>query len=94
VKILNCPLNGLRNISEFAYGGEVQAVPFEGDAEAWNNYLFNCRNAPGVTLEWWCHTPTNYWFVAERNTLTGEILETHPANTVPDRAVPNRIGGK
>ena len=27
MKIMNCPLNGPRNISEFAWGGEVKQMP-------------------------------------------------------------------
>ena len=27
MKIINCPLNGPRNISEFTYGGEFKPMP-------------------------------------------------------------------
>ena len=31
MKILNCPLNGPRNISEFVWGGEVREMPNPAD---------------------------------------------------------------
>ena len=40
------------------------------------------NNSAGVVREWWCHTATSYWFIAERNTVTDEILRTYPASEV------------
>ena len=37
------------------------------------------NNTAGVVREWWCHTATSYWFIAERHTVTDEILRTYPA---------------
>ena len=37
-------------------------------------YLFNRASVPGVKREWWCHTPSGYWFIAERDTARDEIL--------------------
>jgi sarcosine oxidase subunit delta len=28
--------------------------------------------------EWWFHVPSGYWFIAERDTATDEILHTYP----------------
>jgi sarcosine oxidase delta subunit len=39
-------------------------------------YLFLEDNTAGEITEWWLHAPTNYWFIARRNTITDEILET------------------
>jgi len=78
MKIMNCPLNGPRNISEFTYGGEFKAMPDPAtctDAE-WADYVFNCENLAGVVREWWMHTPSSYWFLAERHTVTVEIIRT------------------
>lgn len=79
MKIMNCPLNGPRNISEFAYGGDVRAIPAD-DAEpaAWADYLYMKSNQPGIAVEWWIHVPTSYWFMAERDLRTDEILATYP----------------
>lgn len=78
MKILNCPLNGPRNISEFAWGGEVRAAPDPAastDGE-WTAYLFLENNTAGEIHEWWLHAPSNYWFIARRNTVSDVVLET------------------
>ena len=82
MKIMTCPLNGPRNISEFAWGGEVKAMPdpMTCSDDEWAEYVFLENNTAGVVREWWCHLPTSYWFIAERNTLTDEILRTYPAS--------------
>jgi sarcosine oxidase, subunit delta len=78
MKILNCPLNGPRNISEFVWGGEMKPMPDPATATdaQWTDFLFLEDNTAGEITEWWLHAPTNYWFIARRNTLTDEILET------------------
>jgi sarcosine oxidase subunit delta len=83
VKIMHCPLNGPRNISEFAYGGEVREVPGpQAGADAWADYLYLKDNQPGLTREWWYHVPTSYWFIAERDVRTDEILRTYAPDAV------------
>ena len=82
MKILDCPLNGPRNISEFVYGGEVVEMPDPnrcGDRD-WADYVFMENNKAGVIREWWYHVATAYWIIAERNTVTDEILKTYPAS--------------
>ena len=83
MKILNCPLNGPRNISEFVWGGEMKLMPDPATATdaQWTEYLFLEDNIAGEITEWWLHAPTNYWFVARRNTLTDEIIETMTYDT-------------
>ncbi|RRW40626.1 sarcosine oxidase subunit delta [Pseudomonas luteola] len=78
MKLMTCPLNGLRNISEFTYGGEFKPMPDPttcSDTE-WADYVFNSENIAGVITEWWMHTASSYWFLAERNTVTDEIIRT------------------
>ena len=79
MKIINCPLNGPRNASEFLWGGEVKDMPEAGDEAGWADYVFLQENAAGVVREWWCHLPTSFWFIAERDTRSDEILRTYPA---------------
>jgi sarcosine oxidase subunit delta len=81
MKIIHCPLNGPRNASEFIWGGEVREMPDPDRAEAaeWADYVFLHANEAGVVREWWCHVPTAFWFIAERDTRTDEILRTYPA---------------
>lgn len=83
MKILTCPVNGPRNITEFVWGGEIKPAPNPAtcsDAE-WTDYLFLEPNTAGVIAEWWLHAPTNTWFIARRNTLTDEVLETMTPDT-------------
>ncbi|MBF8780319.1 sarcosine oxidase subunit delta [Pseudomonas fulva] len=78
MKILTCPLNGPRNISEFTYGGEFKPMPDPAscsDAE-WADHVFNCDNRAGVVLEWWLHNASSYWFLAERHTVSDQVLRT------------------
>lgn len=78
MKIMICPVNGPRNIAEFAWGGEVKpdVDPATCTDREWTDHLFLEANIAGIVTEWWLHTPTNTWFIARRNTLTDEILET------------------
>lgn len=45
----------------------------------WGAWVFLENNTAGVIREWWCHVPTSFWFIAERNTVTDEIVKTYPA---------------
>lgn len=78
MKMMECPINGVRSISEFSYGGEVRLIPDPEttDDATWADYVFHRNSVPAVKQEWWCHTPSNTWFIAERNTQTDEILRT------------------
>jgi sarcosine oxidase subunit delta len=77
MKILTCPVNGPRNITEFVWGGEVKAMPDAAASDdAWTEYLFLDANLAGEIDEWWLHAPTNTWFIARRNTVTDTVLET------------------
>lgn len=79
MKIMTCPINGPRLITEFVYGGEVRPMPDPPsvDDATWADYVFHRRGAPALKREWWCHTPSNTWFIAERHTLTDEIVRTY-----------------
>ena len=89
MKILECPLNGPRNISEFACGGEVQDMPpADAGVREWADYAFIEQNIRGRVREWWIHLPSSYWFIAERDTATNEIVRTFPA----DELYPKRAG--
>ena len=90
MKLIACPLNGPRPLLEFVTGGEVRTAPDPGvcsDAE-WAAYLFSRSSVPGVKREWWCHTPSGYWFIVERDTARDEILATYDATELASRAAP------
>ena len=84
MKMMHCPMNGLRNISEFVYGGEVKTMPnpLTCEEKVWADYVFYSDNAAGVVQEWWLHAASSYWFIAERNTLTDEIINTYEASQI------------
>ena len=84
MKIMPCPLNGPRNIQEFICAGPVEPHPDPNRCsdEEWAEYVWLEENLAGVVREWWCHVATSYWFIAERNTVTDEILATYPADRV------------
>jgi sarcosine oxidase subunit delta len=96
MKLMTCPLNGVRNISEFTYGGEVTAMPDPAsctDAE-WADYVFNKTNPAGVVREWWLHNASSYWFIAERHTVTDEILRTFDPREIFHQRVEFRVPAK
>ena len=81
MKIMPCPMNGPRNISEFICGGDVVSMPDPNACteREWADHVFFEDNLCGMAREWWLHVPTSYWFIAERNTVTDEIVKTYPA---------------
>lgn len=79
MKLLTCPINGPRPVSEFLYWGELREMPDPdqtSDAQ-WADYVFNRNGDAGVKKEWWCHTPSGVWFIAERNTTADRVLRTY-----------------
>ena len=79
MKIMTCPINGPRLISEFAYAGEVKEMPDPATASdaVWADYVFNKNGPAGIKHEWWCHTPSGVWFIADRDTTRDIILRTY-----------------
>ena len=79
MKLMSCPVNGLRPVTEFQYAGEIRPMPDPdacSDAE-WTDYVFNRNGAPGIKKEWWLHLASGIWFVAERDTATDEVRRTY-----------------
>jgi len=78
MKLLRCPINGWRPLSEFVYGGEVRPMPDPTAASdrEWAEYVFCRQGEPGVLREWWYHVPSGTWLVAERDTLKDEVRAT------------------
>lgn len=88
MKLLRCPLNGLRNLDEFGYGGPVRGEPDAAPCSdrAWADYLFKEPNGAGVMREWWCHLPSGTWLIAERDTVTDRIVATFWPDALSDAA--------
>jgi heterotetrameric sarcosine oxidase delta subunit len=74
---INCPVCGLRDETEFTYGGDATVVrpPLtEADPAKWLDYVFFRDNPRGPHKEYWHHvTGCRQWLVVDRNTLTHEI---------------------
>jgi sarcosine oxidase, subunit delta len=79
MKLITCPINGTRPISEFTCGGEVRPMPDPQNVtdQAWAEYLFYRDGTAAIKTEWWCHIPSNTWFIAERDTANDVILRTY-----------------
>ena len=79
MKYLDCEALGRRPASEFIVAGVLDPEPEDlGDVTpgAW---VFNRTSLPMLRQEWWYHTPTQLWFLVERNTETDEILSVELA---------------
>jgi len=77
MKIIDCPLNGPRNIQEFVCAGEVIHEPSQdAGIGAWADHVFLQNNTRGIVHEWWCHVASSYWFIVTRHTESEEILAT------------------
>ncbi|TGV63869.1 sarcosine oxidase subunit delta, partial [Mesorhizobium sp. M2D.F.Ca.ET.160.01.1.1] len=37
-------------------------------------------------VEWWRHVPSNYFFLAERDLVSNEVIRTFDASELRDRA--------
>lgn len=72
---MTCPVNGPREISEFQCLGPRRTIGRD-DPDTILAHLFAVENAFGPMVEWWRHRPSNTVFLAERHTVTDEILRT------------------
>jgi heterotetrameric sarcosine oxidase delta subunit len=77
--LVPCPNCGLREFTEFSYGGETNARPSpEAPVDALNRYLFVRRNASGPQQEWWFHRAgCRSWFLAVRDTRTNGFADSY-----------------
>ena len=81
-----CPNCGTREVTDFAYGGEITPRPKARPSfRELNEYNYFRRNVAGVQREWWFHrSGCRSWFVAERDTRTNEVMWTAPPREVPE----------
>lgn len=79
MKQLHCPLNGLRPLQEFTYGGEYREEPDGSHVtdEQWADYVFHRDGGPAIKKEWWYHIASGTWFIAERDNITDRIVRTY-----------------
>lgn len=75
--LITCPNCGVRNVTEFRYGGESNPRPRDASAREWANYIYARENRLGEQLEWWYHRAgCQRWFLARRHTGTNKVMET------------------
>ena len=74
--LLTCPNCGVREVTDFGFGGEVSPRPKSRPSfRELNTYNYFRRNVAGVQREWWYHrSGCRAWFIAERDTRTNEVL--------------------
>jgi sarcosine oxidase subunit delta len=77
--LVPCPNCGLREFTEFSFGGETNARPApDAPVEMLNRYLFVRRNASGPQQEWWYHRAgCRSWFLAVRDTRTNAFAASY-----------------
>jgi heterotetrameric sarcosine oxidase delta subunit len=82
--VLTCPNCGPREVTDFAFGGELNPRPKSAPSlRELGEYNYFRRNVAGVQQEWWLHrSGCGEWFIAERNTLTNEVHWTAPPTKV------------
>lgn len=51
--------------------------PKKADDAVWADYIFNRSGEPGIQCEWWYHSASSTWFIAERDTASDEIVRTY-----------------
>ena len=75
--VLSCPNCGVREVTDFGFGGEVTKRPQGHPSQReLNEYNYFRDNVAGVQREWWFHrSGCRAWFYAERDTRTNEVLK-------------------
>jgi sarcosine oxidase subunit delta len=78
--VLTCPNCGVREVTDFAFGGELNPRPKGSPSlRELGEYNYFRKNVAGVQQEWWLHrSGCGEWFVAERDTRTNEVHWTKP----------------
>jgi heterotetrameric sarcosine oxidase delta subunit len=73
--VLSCPVCGPREVTDFAFGGEVVERPDTSPSfRELNSYVYFRRNAAGPQREWWYHrSGCRAWFIGERDTRTNQV---------------------
>jgi len=80
---IDCPFCGLRDHSEFSYGGDasIEYPPLDAPVKDWHDAVFLRDNICGRQSETWQHVQgCRMWLVIERDTMTHEIYSIRPAH--------------
>lgn len=75
--LLDCPTCGTREVTDFAFGGEMRDRPTNPNSREFFHYIYFRRNVAGRQREWWYHrSGCRRWFIAERDTSSNEVFWT------------------
>jgi heterotetrameric sarcosine oxidase delta subunit len=76
--VLECPNCGVREVTDFGFGGEITPRPKSRPSfRELNTCNYFRVNTAGRQREWWFHrSGCRAWFVAERDTVTNEVFWT------------------
>lgn len=74
MKYIDLPILGRRPVTEFTVAGVLDPEPAELDGITPGAWVFNRNSVPMRRNEWWYHTPTQLWFVVERDTASDAVL--------------------
>ncbi len=90
---IKCPYCGVRDQSEFTFGGESFRPrpdnPEQCSDSEWAEYLFYRQNPKGLHFERWVHTyGCRQWFNMVRDTVTHEIVEIYRIGEKPGTPLP------
>ena len=80
---IDCPFCGLRDHSEFGYGGDGSIVypPLDASVEDWHDAVFMRSNVRGMQTETWQHVNgCRLWLLVERDTMTHAIKSVRAAD--------------
>lgn len=83
---LKCPWCGMRDESEFLWGGTTHLTrpPLTASDAEWAEYLFFRDNPKGVHLERWRHTyGCGQWFNLARHTVSHEVSSVYAMTEPP-----------
>ncbi len=82
--VLTCPHCGPREVTDFAYGGELRDVaPAGARRREVFAHAYLRRNVAGVQTEWWFHrSGCRAWFLAERDTRDNTVRWTRAVDRV------------
>ena len=92
--LLECPHCGVREVADFAFGGEISERPKQTPSfRELNQYNYFRRNVAGVQREWWYHrSGCRTWFQAERDTRTNEVLRVGLPGELGPTGAPGALG--
>ena len=86
---ISCPYCGLRDHTEFTYGGDAtlrRPDSETGSDAAWEDYVYLRDDPKGPHQEYWHHVQgCRAWLVVSRDTLTHAIAAVRPAGTEAGR---------